>query len=149
MSDNLQDNNEIRFDKNKYIITPLCLIAGIILAILVLRWIGVGIPFIDSGEKELNFTRFWSVFFFGMSISYIIRIWLIKKHPKTKAGLVDKFLIIGMMPYLFYRMLQNDSLAENINFLSLLAIFSILLGFVFIYLSWKCDKISKVSLSEE
>lgn len=130
-------NNKTGFERNKYIVTPICLLVGALLGILLLHWIGIGIPFIDFADKEINFTRFWGIFFLLISISYIIRIWLINKHPKLKASLSDKIFVIVILPYLFYEMLQGDSVTGNIIFFSCLATFSILLGFVLIYLSWK------------
>ncbi len=95
--------------------------------------------------ENVNWARFWGVIFFLMLASYVFRIFLWKKGiARAKAGFSDKFIVIGLMPYLFYRMWQYETLSMNEKAISsILGIAAIIAGIIYLYLSWRKEESSQ------
>ena len=89
--------------------------------------------------ENINWARFWGVFYVMMLTAYTIRIFLWKKGiARAKAGLSDKFIVIGLMPYLFYRMWQYETLSMNEKAItSILGISAIIAGIIYLIFSWR------------
>ncbi len=95
--------------------------------------------------ENINWARFWGVFYFLMLTAYVIRIFFWKKGiARAKAGLSDKFIVIGLMPYLFYRMWQYETLSMNEKAISsILGIAAIIAGIIYLSFSRRKEENSQ------